>query len=92
MTCEFSKSEDVWRALEVSDGRSPVLLATHAYSMLVKPVQIFAARNKYKNGFAIYVDGKTGKYSVDGCQHFHGFNLGEAMERVKKYIERWSIT
>ena len=97
MTSEFDKSEDVWRALEVSDGKTPVLLATTGIMPVqdgflpLGPVQIFAARNKYKNGFAIFVHGKTGKYSVDGCQHFQGFSLLAALERVQKYIERWRI-
>lgn len=80
------KAYDLHAKLETSDGKTPVLLDIHF------GVKIQAARNKYKNGFAISVVGKSGKYSVDGCQHYQGFDLLMAISRAKDYIEKWSIT
>lgn len=84
-------AEELVQQLSMSDGKTPVMLYRYGPLEHHTGVEIQASRNKYKNGFAITVVGKSGRYSVSGCQHWRGTNLDDILESAKCYIAKWGI-
>jgi len=82
---DIKTARDLVDALNVSAPGTRILLGTE------HGATIEGAKNKYKNGFAIVIVGKGGKYNVAGTQHYMGTDLPKLIQICRTYINNYNL-